>query len=35
MADESMVKPFGCLAGLGHMMVHIIDGEREYARLYG
>ena len=35
MASESIVKPAGCLAGLGHMVVHIIDGDREYAGIYG
>ena len=35
MADESIVKPTGCLAGPGHMVAHIIDGDREYAGIYG
>ena len=35
MAVESIVKPVGCLAGLDHMLVHIIDGDREYAGIYG
>ena len=34
MANESIVKPTGCLAGPGQMVGHIIDGEREYARIY-
>ena len=35
MAVDSIVKPAGCLAGLGHMVVYIIDGDREYAGIYG
>ena len=35
MGGESIVKPAGCLAGPGHMVVHIIDGDREYAGIYG
>ena len=34
MVDESIVKPAGCLAGTGHMVAHIIDGDREYAGIY-
>ena len=35
MAGESIVKPADCLARPDHMVVHIIDGDREYAGIYG
>ena len=35
MAEQSIVKPARCLAGPDHVMVHIIDGDREYAGIYG
>ena len=35
MLDESIVKPAGCLAWPGHMVALIIDGDREYAGIYG
>ena len=35
MAGESIVKPASCLAGPDNMVVHIIDGDREYAGIYG
>ena len=34
MADESIVKASGCLAGPSQMVAHIIDGDREYAGIY-
>ena len=35
MAGESIVKPADYLAGPDHMVVYIIDGDREYAGIYG